>query len=71
MNFKMSTITMEALNKYRGLRNEFDSYFSFDEDFSVSDDVLLYTALSKEIEYLEELLADKDILEEIKARRRV
>lgn len=67
MNLEISTITMEALNKYRELRKEFDSYFS-DEEFITSDDTLLYTVLSHEIEKLEELLADKDILEEIKAR---
>lgn len=68
MNFEISTITMEALNKYRELRKEYDSYFS-DEEFTTSDDTLLYIVLSLGIEKLEESLADKDILEEIKARR--
>ena len=70
MEFIMSNLTKEMLEKYRELRKEYNSYFS-DEEFNVNDDTLLYTALSFEVEKLEELLANKDILEGIKAKRRV
>lgn len=70
MNFEMSTATMDALKEYRELRMEFDSYFN-DDEFTSTDDSLIYVALSKEIDNLKDLLLDKEILEEIKAKRRV
>ena len=70
MNFEMSTATMGVLKEYRDLRKEFDSYF-FDDEFTATDDSLIYVAISKEIDNLKDLLSDKEILEEIKAKRRV